>query len=92
MPRPTLAQLTCGLATVTLTALVLLLLTQTQSGTGVVLVSSAALVLGLLVALTAPAGRGAAIRTPAQAEDRTAAPLGTSTKAEARIPQASVRQ
>ncbi|UGY91662.1 hypothetical protein [Streptomyces gobiensis] len=91
MPRPNLAQITYGSATITLTAFVLLLLTQTQSGTGVVLIASAALVLGLLVALTAPAGRRAAARTPEH--ERAGAPVrrGTS-NAEPRVPQPSLRQ
>lgn len=50
MPRPTNAQVACGLSTVVLFTFVMLLLTDARSGTGVVAVAAGGLVLGLLVA------------------------------------------
>ncbi|MEU0138161.1 hypothetical protein ABZ172_29630 [Streptomyces sp. NPDC006296] len=55
MPRPTAAQFSYGSATVVVSALALLLLFRTESGLGVAAVGTAAMVLGLLVALSLPA-------------------------------------
>ncbi|CAL9447526.1 hypothetical protein SUDANB120_02375 [Streptomyces sp. enrichment culture] len=59
-PRPTAAQLVYGSAAVVVSTLVLLLLTQARSVAGVGFVATAALGLGVLVAVTAadPRRRG----------------------------------
>ncbi|MVO84768.1 hypothetical protein GPA10_08290 [Streptomyces sp. p1417] len=54
MPRPTVAQLTYGSATVICSALAMLLLSQATSPPGVAVIVFAAFGLGLLVALTVP--------------------------------------
>lgn len=54
MPRPTAAQLLFGSATVVFTTLAMLLLSGATSGTGIALIGTAALALGLLVAVTVP--------------------------------------
>lgn len=93
MPRPSLAQTIYGSATVTSTAFVLLLVTRAQSGTGAVLVASASLLLGLLVATvlsTTAAGRRTA--TAAQASPRTEAPATGASTTGPRVPQASLRR
>lgn len=54
MPRPTVAQLTYGSATVICSTLAMLLLSQASSAPGVAVIAFAALGLGLLVALTVP--------------------------------------
>jgi hypothetical protein len=54
MPRPTAAQLSYGSATVIFSTVAMLLLSQTQTGLGVAVIVLAALVLGVLVALTVP--------------------------------------
>ncbi|MDK1473793.1 hypothetical protein QNO07_10235 [Streptomyces sp. 549] len=100
MPRPTLAQLVYGSATVTLTTLLLLLLTQAQSGTTTVLIASGALVAGLLVSLLAPAGRRTAAPTglpvagsvPPIPEQRSAPPASGAPAVGARVPQPSFRR
>ncbi|MEU3320379.1 hypothetical protein [Streptomyces sp. NPDC006785] len=51
MPRPTAAQFAYGSATVVATTLALLLLFPTESGVGVAAIGTAALALGLLVAV-----------------------------------------
>ncbi|MFI8435947.1 hypothetical protein ACIGJO_19775 [Streptomyces sp. NPDC079020] len=55
MPRPTAAQFAYGSATVILSSLAILLLSRTESGFGMAFACAAALVLGLLVAMTVPA-------------------------------------
>ncbi|MDT9698673.1 hypothetical protein [Streptomyces sp. P17] len=67
MPRPTAAQLAYGSCTVIFSTLAMLLLSQTSSGAGIALIAVAALVLGLLVALTVPTpkARVVALRRPA---------------------------
>ncbi|MFE4454576.1 hypothetical protein [Streptomyces sp. NPDC056796] len=55
MPRPTAAQISYGSATVVVCALAMLLLFRTESGIGVAAVGTAAMVLGLLVAMALPA-------------------------------------
>ncbi|MFE5767080.1 hypothetical protein ACFQ7O_01765 [Streptomyces sp. NPDC056485] len=76
MPRPTAAQLFYGSATVVVSTIAMLLLSQTSTGRGIAVIATAALALGLLVALTAasPRRRG-----------RHAAPAGTA-RATARTP------
>ncbi|MET9439843.1 hypothetical protein [Streptomyces sp. NPDC006610] len=59
MPRPTAAQLVYGTLTVIFSALAMLLLSGATSGPGVAVVAVAALLLGLLVALRAPAPKRA---------------------------------
>ncbi|MGW7273140.1 hypothetical protein ACWGH5_21755 [Streptomyces sp. NPDC054864] len=54
MPRPTPAQITYGTLTVVFSTLSMLLLSQTSSGIGVAVIAAAALMLGLLVAMTVP--------------------------------------
>ncbi|MFF5895693.1 hypothetical protein ACFY8O_07160 [Streptomyces argenteolus] len=54
MPRPTAAQFSFGSATVVLSALAMLLLFRTESGIGIAAVGTAAMVLGLLVAMALP--------------------------------------
>lgn len=84
MPRLSAAQVFYGSATVVLSALAMLLLSGTDSGAGVAVIGTAALVLGLLVAVTAPrpgrarvlraAGAWGTARAPHRVEDlRTAA-------------------
>ncbi|MFF7449223.1 MULTISPECIES: hypothetical protein [unclassified Streptomyces] len=67
MPRPTAAQLAYGSFTVIFSTLAMLLLSQTSSGVGIAVITVAALVLGLLVALTVPMpkSRVVAMRKPA---------------------------
>ncbi|MFI8264800.1 hypothetical protein [Streptomyces sp. NPDC085665] len=79
MPRPTAAQLFYGSATVVVSTIAMLLLSQTSTGRGIAVIATAALALGLLVALTAasPRRRG-----------RHAAPAGTA-RATARTPLVS---
>ncbi len=54
MPRPTAAQLSYGSVTVVFSTLAMLLLFRTSSGIGIAAVSTAALVLGLVVSVTVP--------------------------------------
>ncbi|MER5949214.1 hypothetical protein ABT127_24505 [Streptomyces sp. NPDC001904] len=61
MPRPTVAQLAYGSATVVLSTLAMLLLSQTSSGPGVGVIAMSAVILGLFVALSVPKPK----RTPA---------------------------
>jgi hypothetical protein len=71
MPRPTAAQLAYGSCTVIFSTLAMLLLSQTSSGAGIAVIAVAALLLGLLVAMTVPMPkkpRVVAVRKPARAE------------------------
>ncbi|MEU0831723.1 hypothetical protein [Streptomyces sp. NPDC005969] len=54
MPRPTAAQLSYGSVTVVFSTLAMLLLSRTSSGIGIAVIGTAALALGLLVAVTVP--------------------------------------
>jgi hypothetical protein len=54
MPRPTAAQLVYGSCTVLFSTLAMLLLSQASSVLGIAVIAVAALVLGLLVAVTVP--------------------------------------
>ena len=66
MPRPTAAQLAYGSCTVIFSTFAMLLLYGTSSGAGIAVIAVAALVLGLLVAMTVPASgkRPAAVHQP----------------------------
>ncbi|GAA2432526.1 hypothetical protein [Streptomyces macrosporus] len=91
MPRPNPAQLAYGSATVILSALVMLLVTQARSGVEVVVVASVALALGLIVAVTAPAGRAA--HRPRPVSDGTPDRRGAArVEDEQRVPQPSLRR
>ena len=71
MPRPTAAQLAYGSCTVIFSTLAMLLLSQTSSGAGIAVIAVAALLLGLLVAMTVPMparSRVVAMRKPATAD------------------------
>ncbi|MFC8272141.1 hypothetical protein ACFUJR_06265 [Streptomyces sp. NPDC057271] len=57
MPRPNAAQLAYGSATVVFSTVALLLLSRTTNALGIVVISTAGLLLGLLVAVTMPAHR-----------------------------------
>ncbi|MFH8697319.1 hypothetical protein [Streptomyces chartreusis] len=75
MPRPTAAQLSYGSCTVIFSTLAMLLLSQTSSGVGIAVIAVAALMLGLLVAMTVPLPKRArvvAVRKPAGAEQEKA--------------------
>ncbi|MEV0091841.1 hypothetical protein [Streptomyces sp. NPDC050738] len=78
MPRPTAAQLSYGSATVIFSTVAMLLLSRTETGVGVGVIVLAALVLGLLVALTVPMPKAAR----AVLEDHAAASVPP-----ARVPQ-----
>ncbi|MDG9704264.1 hypothetical protein [Streptomyces sp. DH37] len=88
MPRPNPAQLAYGSATVILSALVMLLVSQARSGAGVAVVACAALALGLLVAVKAPAGRSPRPATGAVPVQRGAERTGD----ERRLAQTSSRR
>jgi hypothetical protein len=71
MPRPTAAQLAYGSCTVIFSTLAMLALSQTSSGVGIAVIAVAALLLGLLVAMTVPMphrSRVVAVRRPAGAD------------------------
>ena len=67
MPRPTAAQLAYGSCTVVFSTLAMLLLSQTSSGAGIAVIAFAAMLLGLLVAMTVPVPRGARVVTVGRA-------------------------
>ncbi|MGW1230013.1 hypothetical protein [Streptomyces sp. NPDC001515] len=73
MPRPTAAQLLSGSVTVVFSTLAMLLLSGATSGTGIALIGTAALVLGLLVAVAVPLRTRR--RTANAADTRLAVPL-----------------
>lgn len=80
MPRPTAAQLSYGSCTVIFSTLAMLLLSQTSSGVGIAVIAVAALLLGLLVAMTVPMpkrSRVVTMRKPAADRERTEAPVLT---------------
>ncbi|MET9884832.1 hypothetical protein ABZZ20_17195 [Streptomyces sp. NPDC006430] len=95
MPRPTAAQLLYGSATVVVSTIAMLLLSQTSTGLGVAVITTAALALGLLVALTAavPRRRGrhaAPAGSPADAPgvaDITPDPVPADAPTAARVPE-----
>ncbi|MFD7693754.1 hypothetical protein [Streptomyces sp. NPDC059805] len=67
MPRPTTAQLAYGSCTVVFSTLAMLLLSQTGSGAGIAIIAFAAMLLGLLVAMTVPVPRGSGVVTVGRA-------------------------
>ncbi|MFE2630753.1 hypothetical protein ACFYZU_12170 [Streptomyces sp. NPDC001651] len=67
MPRPTAAQLAYGSCTVVFSTLAMLLLSQTGSGAGIAIIAFAAMLLGLLVAMTVPVPRGSGVVTVGRA-------------------------
>jgi hypothetical protein len=77
MPRPTVAQLACGWATVISSATAMILLSQARSVPAILAICLTALALGLLVAITAPAPRARRARAAraAAAEPVAAAPV-----------------
>lgn len=80
MPRPTAAQLSYGLCTVIFSTLAMLLLSQTSSGSGIAVIAVAALLLGLLVAMTVPMPKRSRVVTghkPAGAREQTEEPVLT---------------
>ncbi|MFF1338719.1 hypothetical protein ACFVYT_12545 [Streptomyces sp. NPDC058290] len=101
MPRPTAAQLFYGSATVVVSTIAMLLLSQTGTGRGIAVITTAALALGLLVALTAASPRrrgrhaapaGAPARTPAISPGVAEitpepVPVGPADAAAARVPE-----
>ncbi|MCQ4209481.1 hypothetical protein [Streptomyces longispororuber] len=60
MPRPTVAQLAYGSATVILSTLAMLLLSQTSSGPGIGVIAISAVILGLFVAMSVPTRKAGA--------------------------------
>ncbi|MFD9485540.1 hypothetical protein [Streptomyces sp. NPDC059991] len=86
MPRPTAAQLAYGSATVVFSTVAMILLSQTDSGVGVGVIVLAALLLGLLVAVTVPMPKAArTVRT------NRAAAVEESAEPGVRVPADSVR-
>ncbi|MFI6011472.1 hypothetical protein ACIBAG_22095 [Streptomyces sp. NPDC051243] len=80
MPRPTAAQLAYGSCTVIFSTLAMLLLSQTSSGAGIAVIAVAALLLGLLVAMTVPMpkrSRVVTVRKPAVDREQTEEPVLT---------------
>ncbi|MER5972747.1 hypothetical protein ABT112_23950 [Streptomyces sp. NPDC002055] len=86
MPRPTLAQLAYGSATVVFATLAMLMLFRTGSALGVTLVAVAGLALGLLVATTVAAPRRSA-RPVAQPPAGHAVGSAPATTHRARVPR-----
>ncbi|WJV48445.1 hypothetical protein [Streptomyces flavofungini] len=88
MPRPTVAQLAYGSATVICSTLAMLLLSQTSSAPGVAVITFAALGLGLLVAMTVPLPKPAPepAGPPPAAAVPAPAPALTTSNFEERIP------
>ncbi|MET8470483.1 hypothetical protein ABZY90_09245 [Streptomyces sp. NPDC006422] len=69
MPRPTVAQLAYGSATVVCSTIAMVLLSRTESGPGIPVIAVSALILGLFVAMSVPTRRretAAEERVPAQ--------------------------
>ncbi|MGW6906550.1 MULTISPECIES: hypothetical protein [unclassified Streptomyces] len=80
MPRPTAAQLSYGSCTVIFSTLAMLLLSQTSSGAGIAVIAVAALLLGLLVAMTVPLpkkSRVVTVRKPVGDREQTEEPVLT---------------
>ncbi|MFF3768458.1 hypothetical protein ACFYYR_30855 [Streptomyces sp. NPDC001922] len=87
MPRPTLAQLAYGSATVVFATLAMLLLFRTGSGLGVTLVAVAGLALGLLVATTVAAPRRSARPAAQPPADRAMGSAVPAVTHRARVPR-----
>ncbi|MGA4841642.1 hypothetical protein [Streptomyces sp. G45] len=84
MPRPTVAQLSYGAATVVCSTVAMLLLSQATSPPGVAVIAVAALGLGLLVAWTVPLPKEEA--EPTRPAPATAAARAEAAPQEERIP------
>ncbi|MEV5608380.1 hypothetical protein [Streptomyces sp. NPDC052225] len=96
MPRPTVAQLSYGSATVVCSTIAMVLLSQTSSGPGIPVIAVSALILGLFVAMSVPTRKqaptapvassgsaGSGERVPAQRLTSTlASPAGSETSRE----------
>ena len=72
MPRPTLAQLAYGTATVVCAVLAMLLLSEASSSLALLAVAATALALGLLVALALPGAPRRAMPAPSASGRRPA--------------------
>ncbi|MFF3496619.1 hypothetical protein ACFYWS_35365 [Streptomyces sp. NPDC002795] len=87
MPRPTVAQLAYGSATVVCSTIAMVLLSRTESGPGIPVIAVSALILGLFVAMSVPTRkRGTAAakeRVPAQRLSTTVPSPSAPTSAEA---------
>ncbi|MFD7294689.1 hypothetical protein ACFV9W_15505 [Streptomyces sp. NPDC059897] len=70
MPRPTVAQLAYGSATVVCSTIAMVLLSQTSSGPGVPVIAVSALILGLFVAMSVPARKREPAAGTATAQER----------------------
>ncbi|MDF6042713.1 hypothetical protein LRD69_11190 [Streptomyces sp. JH14] len=81
MPRPTAAQLSYGSVTVVFSTLAMLLLSRTSAGIGIAVIGTAAMALGLLVAVTVPA--------PLRAKTRKAARTATGVRTNPAVPTAT---
>ncbi|THA78591.1 hypothetical protein E6R60_06965 [Streptomyces sp. A0642] len=88
MPRPSAAQLSYGSVTVVFSTLAMLLLSRTESGLGIAVIGTAALALGLLVAVTVPlpARRKTAKSGAAVSARRATAPAAAGTEGRALDP------
>ncbi|MGD6745187.1 hypothetical protein ACOKM3_25545 [Streptomyces sp. BH106] len=70
MPRPTVAQLAYGSATVVCSTIAMVLLSQTESGPGIPVIAVSALILGLFVAMSVPTRKRETAAGAAAAEER----------------------
>ncbi|MFI5660703.1 hypothetical protein [Streptomyces sp. NPDC051684] len=70
MPRPTVAQLAYGSATVVCSTIAMVLLSQTSSGPGIPVIAVSALILGLFVAMSVPTRKRDSASGAAAAEER----------------------
>lgn len=70
MPRPTVAQLAYGSATVVCSTIAMVLLSQTESGPGIPVIAVSALILGLFVAMSVPTRKRETAAGAATAEER----------------------
>ena len=91
MPRPTVAQLAYGSATVICSTIAMLLLSRTSAGPGVGVIAVSALILGVFVAMSVPRKRETAAdeRVPAQ---RVGATLRSPTASAAQAETARTRE
>ncbi|WP_425833203.1 hypothetical protein [Streptomyces fractus] len=79
MPRPTVAQLAYGSATVVCSTIAMVLLSQTDSGPGIPVIAVSALILGLFVAMSVPTRKRETAAGAAAAEERVPAQRLSST-------------
>ncbi|MFZ3557827.1 MULTISPECIES: hypothetical protein [unclassified Streptomyces] len=70
MPRPTVAQLAYGSATVVCSTIAMVLLSQTESGPGIPVIAVSALILGLFVAMSVPTRKRESAAAAGTAEER----------------------